>query len=66
MGCAGSLLEGWNMPKWIFGTVLIVYMAGTFGFGLSQQISGQSLNTTEAMRYGAAWPWIVVRMLETD
>lgn len=54
------------MPRWIFGTVLIVYMAGTFGFGLSQQISGNALSTTEAMSYGAAWPWVVAKMLDSN
>lgn len=52
------------MPRWIYGSVLIVYLAGTFGFGLAHQISGENLDVAEAMSYGAAWPWIMMHMLE--
>ncbi len=52
------------MPKWIYGTILVIYLAGLFGFGLAAQISGSESDVAGAMSYGAAWPWIVLRLLE--
>lgn len=51
------------MPRWIYGSVFIIYLAGTFGFGLAHQISGADLGIGEAMSYGAAWPWIMLHKL---
>ena len=51
------------MPRWVYGTVLVVYLAGTFGFGLAAQISGMEPDVSGAMSYGAAWPWVIMHSL---
>ena len=51
------------MPRWLYGTVIVVYLAGTFGFGLARQISGVELDIAAAMLYGAAWPAVILRSL---
>ncbi len=52
------------MPRWLYGTVIVVYLAGTFGFGLARQISGIELDVAEAMAYGASWPLVTLRLLD--
>ncbi len=51
------------MPRWLYGSVVVVYLAGTFGFGLARQISGIELDIGGAMSYGAAWPLIILKAL---
>lgn len=51
------------MPRWLYGTAIVVYLAGTFGFGLARQISGIELDIAEAMAYGASWPLVVLQLL---
>ena len=51
------------MPRWIYGSIFVIYLAGTFGFGLAGQISGSEPDIASAMSYGAAWPWIMLHML---
>ncbi len=52
------------MPRWLYGTAIVVYLAGTFGFGLARQISGIELDVAEAMAYGASWPLVTLRLLD--
>ena len=52
------------MPRWLLGSVIVIYLAGTFGFGLAQQITGEKLDVAEAMSYGASWPLVTLRLLD--
>lgn len=52
------------MPRWLYGTVIVIYLAGTFGFGLARQVTGGELDPTEAMIYGASWPLVTLRLLD--
>ena len=51
------------MPRWLYSTVIVVYLAGTFGFGLARQVSGTELDIVDAMTYGASWPVVTLRLL---
>ena len=54
---------GVKMPRWLYGSLIVIYLAGTFGFGLARQISGIELDIGGAMSYGAAWPLTVLKAL---
>ena len=51
------------MPRWLYGTAVVVYLAGTFGFGLARQFVGPELDLAGVMAYGASWPIIMLRLL---
>lgn len=44
------------MPQWLMGSLAVLYLAGTFGFGLTRYVGGAAPAASEAVAYGAQWP----------
>lgn len=44
------------MPRWLIGSFAVIYLAGTFGFGLTRYVVAYTPTAGEAMAYGAQWP----------
>jgi len=49
------------MMKQLLGGVLIIYLAGLFGFGLVDMVTHAEPDVAAALAYGARWPGAVLR-----
>jgi len=52
------------MSRWFYGSAVVIYLAGLFGLGLSEQLLRAELGVADAMAYGAGWPVLVLRALD--
>lgn len=44
------------MPRWLIGSLAVIYLAGTFGFGLTRYVADYTPTASDAVAYGAQWP----------